>query len=180
MTARQFFARAMKTVRILWGALLFSNVLLGVVTVLAPSQARHPPELTSVEMLAAAALAVAVASFVVPARMRATYLAASRAETTPAEPTPTGAGPARFAHPDQAARRAMGGALTPFILSMALSEAVSIVGLQLHMLGAAMTVSTPFIVAGTVLAAVRFPTLARLVGPFERAHAASFAASEGG
>jgi len=180
MTARQIFTRAMKTVRILWAALVFSNVLLGVVTFIVPSQASRPPEATLVYMLAAVALSVVVSSFVVPARMRAAYLANKRVETTPPEPTATGPALARFMDPVKAARRAMGGAFTPLIVSIALSEAVSMVGLQLHMLGASMTVSTAFIATGTLLAAIRFPTFERLVGPFERAHGASFAASEGG
>jgi hypothetical protein len=57
---------------------------------------------------------------------------------------------------------------------------VSVLGLQLHMLGYAPTITMPFIVVGTVLAASRFPTVARLVGRYERLHGASFAASEGG
>jgi hypothetical protein len=43
-----------------------------------------------------------------------------------------------------------------------------------------MTVSSAFIAAGFLLAAFRFPTITRLVGPYERAKGASFAASEGG
>ena len=180
MTAAQFFANAMKTVRILWAALTFSNVLMGLVTFLVPSQARNPPDGTTQAILGATAVGAAIASFVLPMRMYATNAGRARVEITPPELTPGGPGAARFANPLEAARRAMGLALTPFIVSMALSEVSSIIGLQLHMLGAPMTISTAFVAAGTLLAAIRLPSVARLVGPFERIHGASFAASEGG
>ena len=57
---------------------------------------------------------------------------------------------------------------------MALSEVVSLVGLVLHMFGAPLAISIPFFVAGTLLAAIRFPTLPRLVAPYERACGAKF------
>jgi hypothetical protein len=57
---------------------------------------------------------------------------------------------------------------------MALSEAVSMLGLALHMLGGPLAVSAPFFAAGTLLAAIRFPTLPRLVAPYERACGAKF------
>jgi hypothetical protein len=63
---------------------------------------------------------------------------------------------------------------------MSLSEAVSLVGFALHMLGGPLPMSSALIAAGTLLAAYRFPTAARLVGPYERAHNASFAAGEAG
>jgi hypothetical protein len=87
--------------------------------------------------------------------------------------------PARFAQPVKAARHALASAQTSFILSMALSEAVSLLGLVLHMQGAPVEASTPFLAAGTLLAAIRFPTPARLLAPYERVHGATFAASTG-
>ena len=180
MKAQAFFAQAMRVVLTLWGALTFSNVLLGVLTVVVPSRMPPPKDLTQVAILGALAVGVAIASFVVPARMQLQMARQARAEVAEPEPMPGGMrGPARFAQPEKAARAAMGLALTPFIMSMALSEAVSLLGLVVHMQGAAMTISTPFIVAGTLLAAIRFPTVARMVGPFERAHGATFAASTG-
>jgi len=182
MTAQQIFARALKTFRVLWFALTVSNLLLGLVTFLVPSRAAHPPDATMWQFFAALGAGLAVASFVVPARMYSRSIAGREPpQITAAEPTPDGSrGAARFAQPELAARAAMPAALTPFILSMALSETVSVLGLQLHMLGYAPTITMPFIVVGTVLAASRFPTVARLVGRYERLHGASFAASEGG
>jgi len=180
MRAQQIFARAIFTARVLWGALTFSCVLLGVVTVIVPSPVSHPPEESFVAIFAAVGFALAIASFVLPARVYANNVALVRVEKVEPEPTPDGPGPARFAHPELAAGRAMGIATTSLILSMALSEAVGLLGLVLHMQGAPMTLSSAFIGAAVVLAAVRFPTVPRLVEPFERAKGASFAASEGG
>ena len=127
------------------------------------------------------AVMLAVASFVVPRTVGANAAKGARAEVLPAEPGYAGMGAAaRFANPVEAARRAMALGQTTFILSMALSEAVSLVGLMLHMLGAPIMVSIPFFVVGTTLAAIRFPTVGRLVGDFERTHGASFAASMDG
>ena len=180
MRSQQIFARGMFTVRIMWGALTFSCVLLGLVTVMVPSPVTHAPAGSFVAIFAGLAVALAIVSFVLPARILATNLAQVRVETMPGEPGPTGPAPARFTQPEVAARRALGIANTAFILSMALSEAVALLGLVLHMQGVPMSISSAFIAAGTLLAAVRFPSVARLVGPFERATGASFAASEGG
>jgi hypothetical protein len=180
MTAQQFFKNAMVTVRILWIALTVSNLLLGLITLVVPPQVSQPPDATMQLVFAGIAVALAVGSFVLPARIYAASAAQGRVEVAEPEAMRGGMrGAARFAEPLKAARRAMGLANTPYILSMAISEAVSLLGLVLHMQGAPMTVSTPFIAAGTLLAAARFPTLERLVGPFERLHGASFAASDG-
>jgi len=68
----------------------------------------------------------------------------------------------------------LGRAQTGFILSMALSEVVSMVGLVLHMFGAPLAISSPFFVAGTLLAVLHFPRLPRLVAPYEQACGAKF------
>ena len=180
MRAQQIFARAIKTVRIMWGALTFSCVLLGLMTVMVPSPVADAPDGSFVAMFAGLALAVAIASFVLPARIYATNVAQVRAEKVEPEPTASGPGAARFAHPEQEAGRAMGIAFTTFIMSMALSEAVALLGFVLHMRGAPMTISSAFIAAGALLQVARFPSIPRLIGPYERAQGASFAASEGG
>lgn len=181
MRAQQFFARALFTLRILWGAVTFSSVLMAVLAFAIPSKATIPPDLMTQGVLYASALAVAIASFVVPARNYATAAGRQREETHPAEPTPDGRGSsARFAHPEQAARRASASFFTPFVISVALSDAVSNLGLALHMVGGSMIASTVLLAAGTLLCMLRFPSMARLTGPFERIQGASFAASEGG
>lgn len=181
MTAHQFLTQQMKVVRILWAALTVSNVLIGVVTVVSHSSSRQAPDPSVQYVLFAAAIGAAVASFVLPARAQAQFLRNVRVEVLPPEPGPMGTGSsARFANPEVAARRAFTGALTPFILSMALSEVPSMVGLSFYTLGGPLGIALALVAAGTLLAASRFPTAARLLAPFERATGATFAASEGG
>jgi hypothetical protein len=175
MTAAQVFARAMPTVRILWAALTVSNLMLAVVSFVVVPHVSAPPPDVNVIVIAMAAFAAAIASFVLPARLRGRR----SAEVAEPEPTPGGArGPARFVDPPRAARQAMARGQTGFILAMALSESISCDGLVTHMLGAPRAASLPFFVAGTLLCVIRFPTPARIVGPYERLHGASFAASE--
>jgi hypothetical protein len=180
MTAHSIFVRALFTVRVLWFALTFSCALLGLVTVMVPGPGKPVLDATMEAVFAVVALGLAIASFVIPARMYAAMGRSGGVEKSAPEPTAGGLGPARFAAPEQAARHAVGVGNTMLILAMALSEAVGLLGLVLHMQGAPMTVSSAFIAAGFLLAAFRFPTITRLVGPYERAKGASFAASEGG
>ena len=180
MTAHSMFVRALFTLRVLWFALTFSCALLGLVTVMVPAPGKPVVDATIEAVFVVVALGVAIASFVFPARMYAISARAGGVEKSEPEPTPGGLGPARFAAPVQAARHAIGIGNTTLILAMALSEAVGLLGLVLHMQGAPMTVSSPFIAAAFLLALARFPSIASLAGPYERAHGASFAASEGG
>lgn len=178
MAAQQVFQRMMGVIRILYGALVLSTVLLGIISFIVPGNAAAPEQ--SMELaLGLVAVVVAVMSFVLP-RMGAKANTRRIAEVLPPEPQPDGRAVSRFANPEAAARTALARAQTPFILSMALSEAVSLLGLALHMLGAPQGHTLPFFVAGTVLALVRFPTAGRLVAEFERAHGASFELSMDG
>lgn len=181
MTARQVFDTMLRTTRVLYGALVTTTVLLAVVSFVVQPNAPQPIQPFMEIYIAVAAVAVAVTSFILPAKTLATAATRTRMEIVPSGVSMEGLPlPPRFADPAGAARRAMAAAQTSFILSLALSEAVSLFGLVLHMLGAPRFVSLPFFVAGTVLAALRFPTVSRFVAPFERAHGASFAASMDG
>ncbi|HEY3818295.1 MAG TPA: hypothetical protein VGL81_14045 [Polyangiaceae bacterium] len=181
MDTQRILAKPMKVVRILWAALTFSNVLIGVVTCFMPPPRGQVLQSQQLVMLSVFALAAAVASFIVPMRARAQALARVRVELLAGDGPPVPDRPAgRFANPQDAARKAMANAFTPFIMSMALSEAVSLVGLSLHAVGGPLPLALGFVAAGTVLAASRFPTPARLLAPFERAKGATFAASDGG
>jgi hypothetical protein len=182
MSAQQVFQRTLPTVRILYGALVASTLLLAFAAFFAKLDIpKEPPAPAMLGMLGAVALALAVASFVLPRTLGATGAKNARDEVLPAEPGYAGTGtPARFADPGAAARKAIAIAQPPFIISMALSEAVSCIGFVSHTLGASAQVSVAFFAAGTTLAALRFPTAGRLVAPFERAHGASFAASMDG
>lgn len=176
MTARQVFDPMMRTARVLYAALVTATLLLAGLSLVVQPTAPQPITLAIHLYMAIVAVLVAVVSFVVPAKTMATASARVRVEVLPSAPGPDGSPlPARFADPTGAARRAMAIAQQGFILSLALSEAISLLGFALHMLGAPLRASLPFFVTGTVLAALRFPTLARFVAPFERAHRATFA-----
>jgi hypothetical protein len=179
MKAQDVVARAMPTIRILWFALTVSTLLLAVVAFVVHPQVRHAPDTTMVALFGVLGVVLAVTSFVLPATTFAANAKRSPPEVVRAEPTAVAFQPPapRFAQPEKAARQALAIAQTAFILSMALSEAVSLLGLVLHMQGAPPEQSAPFFVAGTLLAALRFPTPARLLAPYERVHGAAFAAS---
>ena len=174
MTRAQLTARYLPVARTLWGGLTVSNVILGVVSfVVPPSERALDPGV--VRVLCVFALGAAVGSFVLPR-----YLVASNMRRSQVLPGGVGRDgkplPARFADPVAASRQAMSRGQVPFILSMALSETVSLFGFMLHMTGAPMSISTGLIAVGTLLAASRFPTPGRLLGSYERAHEASFEA----
>lgn len=178
MTARQVFDQMLRTARVLYGALVMTTVMLPALSFVVKPNVPQPLDPTMQAFLGFMAVGVAVVSFVLPPRAMATTGARIRVEVTPPMPGADGLPmPARFTDPATAARRAMGAAQQGFVLSLALSEAVSLFGFVEHMLGASRLVSTPFFIAGTVLAALRYPTVERFVAPFERTHGATFAAS---
>ncbi|MGD0529085.1 MAG: hypothetical protein ABSE49_28360 [Polyangiaceae bacterium] len=181
MPAQRFLAQPMKVIRVLWAALTLSNVLLGVMILLNHWPKQGTPEGQLLVILYVSALGGAVASFVVPRILHAKSLSGVRVEVFPGEPGPTGASSGgRFAQPQAAARRAFAIAFQPFIVSMALSETVSLVGLCVRAMGGPQTTALALVAIGTTLAAWRFPSPTRLLAPFERKHDATFAASEGG
>jgi hypothetical protein len=179
MSPGQVFQRALPVVRILYGALVFSTVLLAFVAFQVPGATVRPPQATEL-VLVVAAVVVAVASFVVPRVVGMNNARLARIEVSPPQPRPDGTSVSAFANPELAARRAMALGQTTFILKMALSEAVSLFGLCLHMLGAPASHFVPLLAAGTVLSAIRFPTARSLVADLERAKGASFAVSMDG
>ncbi len=171
------FAAALNTARILWGALTASTLLLAFVAVRArPPRLSHTMDSTVAYTLAGAGVLVAITSFVLPARGYAAGVRGRRPEIL----EPGADGRARFANPEMAMTLATALYFTPFILSMALSEAVTLLGFVVYFQAGPDVVAWPLFAAGTLLAAVRFPTRARVLGAFERAHGASFPASTGG
>jgi len=79
-----------------------------------------------------------------------------------------------FADPKKAASAAFTAFMTPFILSLALSEAIAVFGLTLVAVGFELLVAAPFFGAGAILILIRFPTQKKVLGAFEQAHGASF------
>ena len=180
MNTQQFVANAVRTMRILWGALTASTVLLAFVALrMVPAPPSTAPGANLV-VIAVVALGAAVASFLLPANLYRTAARRRRPPLAEPEPGPGGPrGPARFTEHDVATRMAFATYMTPFILSMALSESVSLDGVIEHVFRAPDALTYGLFAAGTLLAAVRYPRPARILAAFERAHGASFPAAGG-
>ena len=144
--------------RIMWLALLVSQgiylTLLNVPGLI--EVAPEPPPAVMRFVLMGVALLVAVASFVVPRILWASALkrTAYRAPQDTAR-----------SHDEAALRQGMKLGMAPFILGLALNEAVAIFGLVLGFLGEGWLFTTPFFVLAIVLMLVRFPTEETFVGP---------------
>ncbi len=170
-------ASTLRMSRILWGALLWSCVLYAIVAFVArPADAVPQPIL--LPLLSVAAVVVAVLSFVIP---RITYASAARSMTNKPAIVERGAMPVDAAHfrssgtsgpvfADAPAAEAAARKLyqTTLILGIALSEAVALFGIVLAFTGFGPVVFLPFVAAGAVLIAIRFPTRDAVVSPFEK------------
>ncbi len=177
MTAQQVFQRTLPTIRILYGALVASTLLLAGLSFKIPA-GTDPQPLAVTVVLVLCAVGSAVFSFVLPGLITKQP---ARGEMPAPEIGPDGKPvPRHFVDPAGAARDAMARGQTMLILKLALSESVSCIGLVAHMFGEPRPMSLALFAAGTLLAAIRFPTIASLVGPYERRSGASFAASGDG
>jgi len=151
------------TLRIFWFAIISSTLMLfGVVFVVRPhSQVQHPPALPFV----AVALMSAVVSVALPRFSFSRALGRIHFETRE-EPVATVAASYRegvpvrsvIANPDAAIEAGLGAYVTPFILAMALSESVGMLGFALGFLGAPTDVVLPLFGASLILQAARFPS----------------------
>lgn len=171
----------LRTPRILWGALLFSTVLYLVVLFMV-----HPPhqELQPLypPLFGLLSLGIAVVSFVLPAQgykqtvLRQKPEIAEEADQQGSDIIPYRDAPKRrvFASPTDARRMARIAYQTPFILGMALSEAIALFGFVLGFLGHPLPYFIPFFVFAWVLMLVRFPTEKAVYGRYEQAMGASF------
>ena len=161
--------------RVLYAALVASTVLLALVGVLLPVPPGVIAEPLLPPILGAAALFVAVTSFVLPARLLAGAVAASPPEVSVELDAGEAAG---FRAPapgrrlvrvgDDVLRRYAPALQTYTILGLALSEAISMLGLALTRIGADLRLAAPFFAAGTLLALVRLPSKAPLLGALAR------------
>ncbi len=135
------------TLRTLWGAMAISTVTLaGIDHHLRGSTPPPPaPPESTVLALTAVAASLAVVSLVLPRRL---YAQAVAARGKPIEGVVTDA---------QLAPRVQL-FMTPFILSLALSESVSIFGFVIGRLGGPQLHSLALFGAGTALSLLRFPT----------------------
>ncbi|MBK8996524.1 MAG: hypothetical protein IPM35_12355 [Myxococcales bacterium] len=169
------------TPRILWGALLASTVLFLAVLFFVPHEHAAPMPILP-PALGVVAIGLGIFSFVLPMQQQRTVLQQAKVEITEApDPNASGVIPYRdapkrrvFADPKAAENKAFACYQTPLILGCALSEAIAIFGFMLGFLGHPPALFLPFFVASWVLIAVRFPTLARVRGPLEKAKGAVF------
>jgi len=174
------------TSRILWGSLLSSNVIyLGVLAYVREQRTPPPTPASALVMaLALAGLTNTVMSFVVPYMVYRRAATATRVETReglmgdPLGATQgfrTAAASGRV-FSDEGAARSVAFQLyqAPFIVGMAMAEAVSLFGFVLGFLGAEWAQVLPFFAVGITAQAVRFPTARRVEGLFEAVHGARF------
>jgi|SRR5215467_11804783 len=145
-------SRALRVMRILWAAIIASTVVFLVVLLRVGPRSASSPEPVVAYALVSVAAVIGVLSFVLPARA---YTQAARARALPGD--------------TDARRIALVLYMTPFILSLALSEAVALNGFALGFLGFGLTWSVPLFVASWMLLLVRFPTERAILSRFSRA-----------
>jgi hypothetical protein len=164
----------MATLRVLWGALMTSVGLLGVVILILPP-AQVSPDPTVLIVLAVTAASTAAVSFVLPRHIHARAASSSSfaVNEVPDPDAPAGFGDARrvrmFADPPRARQRAFMLYQQYTILCCALSESVAMFGVVLNRLGHPLTTSLAFVATGMVLVALRFPSEAKALELFQSA-----------
>lgn len=173
---------ALQVMRILWAGLAGSVVVYDVVLVVVRKDPnRAVPEMTPhlPEMLAVVALGIAVASFVLPRKFLADGIARLNVPVTEEPGEAIGgfreSAPVRrvVTNPEQAVVSALPVFQTPFLVGMALCEAIALFGFMLGFMGARMPVAVGFFLLSLALMAVKFPRLSSITGAIERATGAS-------
>jgi hypothetical protein len=170
MLAPEVLQRSLTTARVLWAALLASQLVITALSLVMASPGGGAWR-SQIVVMTVLGVADAIASFIVPERTAATNARSRSPQMSTGEPLPGGApGPLTLANPSAATRTALAIGNTALILSMALSEVVTLLGFSMHLVGAPAQVSLPFCLVGIALGGVRFPTVKSLVGAYERAH----------
>lgn len=168
-------APAARIHQLLWAVLTFSLVLYGVVAFLLarPEEARELPATLSVAF-ALAACAIAGVAFRIPAAMlrdeklRAVLAPEPSPEALAKHPQTGQVDPdrrrriAELPSNDQRLLRLPGAALTPFILRLAMHEAIGILGLVLSLLSHTFAPAVPFLLAAIALNWLARPRLRAL------------------
>jgi hypothetical protein len=165
------------TPRILWAALLFSQLVYFGLLV-APGILPRPPAPEPVMFygIASAALVVAVLSYALPAFLWRAAAARTNVDTKPIDAPARSAayraevGPRGFADREAALTLAVQRGLTPFILGCALNESVALFGFVLGFVGFPRLWVLPFFVASWLMMLPRFPTERGFLRPLARAH----------
>ena len=167
-------AARLQTVRILWMSLFFSSLMF---LFLISSHVIHveenmPPHMP--EMLGALAVGIAIMSIVLPARGFDTALRAMDVKLENEVGEPVGSfresAPVEklIAKPHATVIAAFSRYQTPFIVGMALAEAINLFGFMLGFLGAHPYAYAPFFALGLGLMVWKFPRLSAITGPLER------------
>lgn len=168
--------------QILWGALIATpGLYVGVLLVTHKVDAAAPgPDAVLVISLSVCALIVAALSVVLPGAMTRRGAALSKPATRD-DQTYTDQGDHGFreaakatttrvlADPAAAEKAAFRTAFAPFIVGMALAEAIANFGFVLAFLGGGLRLAAPFLAASVALQALRFPTRAGVLARYEEA-----------
>ena len=162
--------------RILWGALLVSQAIyVGMLVAGVIERPEQPPDPMMLPALIGAAMTTAIASFFVPEIIRRGAIARMAIELhdVPDPEAPLGfrgAAPTvrAYAHPKKVIDQALPMGFAPFIISLAMGEAVSLFGLVAGVLGHPPTHWAGFFALGMTLTAIRFPTTRTFLGPIEK------------
>lgn len=172
----------MRTQLILFGAILASTAMMGVVALVAPTPPA-PPESFLYLALAGVSVCVLVVSFVLPATLEKKALAGldvaieTRSAADPSVPSSLAkhATARIFADGPGALRRAVGATQVHLILRLALRESVAIYGLVLAFLGFPYAWCVPFVVVALLAQLPAFPSAERVARALEAAKDARFA-----
>ncbi len=176
LTVSNSIALKLKTVRILWFALITTVVLYDFLLIYMRKTDEHvrevPPHLA--EILSAIALGVGVTSIVFPRKVFADNV--RRMEIAVAEEPGEAIGgfresaPVRrvVAKPAEAVSSAFAPFQTPWLLGMALCESIALFGLVLGYLGENMLVASAFFLVALVLMASKYPRVSTIIGAIER------------
>lgn len=174
--------------RILWFALLLAAFLYVAIGYGVLAKNAHPPQLPIMPMaLGGLSVVVAIMSFLMPRfiyRQRVMEMDVKIVNEIAPNAFPDRyreAIPKRaiFADPERAITQAYLSFMTPFIMSLALSEAIALFGLVLLQLGFGPTLPIPFFAVGILLVAIRFPRHSQVQEAFEQARGAVFPAQNG-
>jgi len=177
---------ALNTLRIVWFALLASTFMyLGLAVGILAKTAPKPQVNAMLFALPVVALMITIMSFVLPPFL---YQQAAKAgDLDVIDEVVPNAYPSRyreampkrqiFGDPQAAMNKAYASFMTPFILSLALSEAVAIFGLVVVMLGFGVSMGVPYFLLGAGLIAVRFPSQPKVLAKFEEVRGAAFPAA---
>ena len=182
MAAMRAGEQQLRVLRLLWAALLFSTVLMLVITYVAISgrgEALTPAPLL-LPVLGVVAVLEANASVLVPKHLFAHSVKAAKLEVTelPVKERMFNESARRgrkFTDAKAARERMLPVAQTTFILGMAFAESVALFGLVLYFLGHPLEVALPFFFVCWALMFSKFPNLKKFERQLEGAYDADLA-----